>query len=178
MSILKSIATSLYRFVTTEAERQANAVAELSDESRATLARTYFAKEVPLLDRGTLTYSKALTVAEDIVITHHNASSFVQMCRSVVRRNSSANYFQMVALGNLIRPQLEAVEGTPIGGEAGELLQSIDSQIKAAAAERNPIKRRSILRNAINERVKGLDSNQLSFAVELVISIAGEFRAQ
>lgn len=178
MSFLKSIATSLYRFATTDTERQADARAELTADSRGEITRAFLSKEALLADRRSTGYTKTLAAAEGLLLSHHEATTIPQLARGITRRTSSPSYFENVALSNLISPFLAKGKDEVVGTEAATLLAKITPQIKEAAAERNPIKRRSIIRKAIAAEVPGLSSDQLNFAIELVISIAGEFRAQ
>ena len=178
MSFLKTIATNLYRYVTTDAERQVDARAELTAASRSEITQEFLAKEALLLDRRNAEYYKTFKVAEGLVLSHYDTSSLPQLARIVVRRTTSASFFETVALSNLISRFVTKSKDDVNGLEASALLSKITPQIAEAAAERNPIKRRSIVRKAIAAEVVGLTSDQLNFAVELVISIAGEFRAQ
>lgn len=178
MTFLKTIAVALYNFATSKAERQTDAIGTLTDESRSLLARTYFAKEAPLLNKITPDYKHALTVAEDFVIRHNRCTTFTQMCRTVARRSANSSYFQVAVLTDLIRPHLDRAEGSKEGDEATDLIIEIGSSIQEAAVERNPIKRRSILRKAIAAKIPSLDSNELNLAIELIIAISSEFRVQ
>lgn len=172
MKLIKDIARSLYTAVTPEAEQRSHALGTLTSEDQHQLAIAHFAKGVPLLIKSSSAYTRAVNVAQDLVVADRGASSFQQMCRRHVRRAASPGYFEIVALGQLIRSVTDLDEGEVEGGEAGGLMGAIRPVVEAALAEKSFVKRRSLVRAAIKEQVPGLDADQLSFAVELVLTIA------
>lgn len=171
MNLFKDFARAIYAFATTEKERQADYLAELSAENRASIAVGYFSKDAALLERSSKEYTRALSAAEGLVLTHHRASSFNQLCRSYVRRNSGATYFQTVALGDLVRSVGDVNEGTHTGGEASKLLEAIRAELEAAREEKSFVKRRSLIGNALKREVPALNSDQRNLAIELIIAI-------
>lgn len=172
MSIVKSFAKAVYNFAFSEAERVAEIKPLLSDADRCAIATGYLARDAKVLDRNSLEYRKLLQLSEDLVVLHSGKSSFNQMARSHVRANSGSNYYITAALGRILDQHFPFNEQTAVGGESVSLTHLIGEEVKAAKEERNPIKRRSIIRKAIKAQVTTLEGTELDFAVEAVLLIS------
>lgn len=171
MKLFRNLAKSLYEAVVPEADRQATALTTITDEQRAQLAITFFGREAALLDRGGQTYKRAKQAAEDLIVSHHSASSIGQVHRKEFARIESDDYVQAVVLGNLLSKDTAVdLSATPVS-LTNQLFGKIEEDVKAARIEKSFIKRRSIIRNAIKREVPSLNSDDLTLAVELVIAI-------
>lgn len=169
MSILKDIAKSLAtRFLS------ATEIQELAPQSKtqvAVSANGYFRREAGLLDRTSKEYVDALTSAEGFILSHYKASSFIQMCRSFVRRNSKPEYYLVAAIGQIIAEARGTIDpsGVTSGGEAGQFVEEIRLDITAAHAETNVIKKRSILRKAIQAKLPELTGDRVEALVGMIL---------
>lgn len=176
MTILKSIATALYNFAVPETEQVSAALEKLTPEQVRLQAVNYLKKEAPQLKAGTREYSQVHQATEDFVLLHHKASSFKQLCRSHVRRTATPTYYLHVTVGQVLQSQIDP--SATKGGESAQLVERLigEGVIDAATNERNPIKRRAILRNGIKAHYPGLTSDQLNFIAEAFItfSVVGE----
>ncbi len=173
MKLIRDFAKYVYTTFVPEDERQAEAVNIITDEARVRLATAYFSREAVLLPHTSAEYQRALGAAEGLILSHHGASSFNQLCRSHVRRTSSGAYYYHVVLGLLLQEathqQDEHVYKS--SGAASRLLVRLADTMKTVAGEKSFVKRRSQIRNAIKAEVPTLDSDKLTLAVELVIAI-------
>lgn len=169
MSIIKSIAKAVYSYAFTEAERKEEGKLLLSDADRFAIAQGYIARDGKLLDQGSLEFRKIRTLAEDFVTFAAKASSFTQMCRSQVRQNSGENYYLVAAVGRILEKHLPYSKAEVKGGETSSLLLSCSEAIEQAKAERNPIKRRALIRKAVKAQVKNLEGTELELIVDAVL---------
>lgn len=137
---------------------------------RATSATSFFKKSAALLDQNSKSYKACISAAEDLLITHHRASSFSHLCRRFVRLNSHANYYTVALIGQVIEAHHAESGVTPdkTGGEAGMLLTTIADDLNTAKAIKNPISRNSVVRTAIKTALPGIRSDRLALLVELV----------
>jgi len=173
MSIIQSIAKSIYNTFVPENVRQEEATAILSNNNRVAMALGYFSKEAATLDHSSQEYKRALGAAEGLVLLHHRATSLNQMARSLVRRTSSDEYFLNVVLGNLVYAETSKGGVPPTkGGEAQKLVDAIVKDIVAAKEEKSFVKRRSILRAAIKRELPELGVDELSLAVEVILTLS------
>lgn len=164
MTILKTFAEYLYTKFVPANERKAKVLVNLTEADREAIAYTFFRKEAPLFERGSRSYNQAHQITEDFILQHHKASNFTMLCRSHTRRNSPNSYFLQVALSNLLTS-----DGTPTS-KATEIIERLKVAQVEANKERNVIKRRSVIRNVIKQEYPNLTGEQLSLAVELVLS--------
>ncbi|ABY63106.1 hypothetical protein ST201phi2-1p279 [Pseudomonas phage 201phi2-1] len=172
MSLIQSIAKTIYTTFVPENVRQEEATAILSDNNRASMALSYIGKEAATLDHSSQEYKRALGAAEALVLLHNRASSFTQMCRSMVRRTSTDSYYVTAVLGNLVykTESLASGQTSTQGGEADKLLKAIAVEVAAAKEEKSFIKRRSIIRNAVKRELPTMTADDLSLAVELILN--------
>lgn len=146
----------------TQAERTADTVAFLK-------------RDAALLSPTDANYKATVGAAEDLLIAHNRASSWFHLCRQVVRRSTPRSYYTMAVIGQQIEAynidKLGVGDTYQAGGEAGKLLDAIQTELDAAKGIRNPISRRSIIRNAIKTQLPDLSSDSLALLVELVQNV-------
>lgn len=169
---IKSIVQSIARYFLAEDEIR-ELLPEVTSHQRALDNNVYMRRTAVLLGRDTKEYKLGLQAAEDFLLEHHGSTSIIQMCRSLVRKNASHNYYLVAALGNLIERHYEATgaKSQVSGGEANALLVAIDPAVVEASAEKNFIKKRAIVRKAVAAHFGDLDTDTLAAIVELVLQI-------
>lgn len=178
MSAIKSVVKYLANRFLTKEDLLPDLLAQQSDVERATSAITFFKKEAPLLTPGTKEYVAAISVAQDLLLSHYRAGSFLQLCRSQTRKNSQPEYYAIATMGQIIaahnaEPTTAAASTSHLvsGGEAGVLLAQLALPLADAKAEGNFIKRRSIVRKAIVAALPGLTSDRAAALTELALHI-------
>lgn len=169
---VKSIIQSIARYFLAEDDIR-ELLPEVTQHQRALDNNVYMRRTAVLLGRDTKEYKLGLQAAEDFLLEHHGANSVMQMCRSIVRKNASPNYYLTAALGNLIERHYETTGRKPetTGGEAGALLAKIEPSVVEAASEKNFIKKRAIVRKAVAAHFGDLDTDTQAAIVELVLQI-------
>ena len=175
MSAIKSVVKYLSNRFLTKEDLLPELLAKRDIIERADDAVGFFMKQAPLLPEGSRPYNNAVKAAEDLLVIHYKSTSFSHLCRSQVRRTAKPNYYTLAVIGQVIEQHVK--DGNVVeeqynngGGEAGRLLSTIKEALVAAAEERNPIKRRSIVRKAISVQLPGLTSDRLSLLVELTLA--------
>lgn len=175
MSAIKSVVKFLAdRFLTKE-DLLPGLLAQQNPAERANSAISFYKREAALLQQGSKAYNDAVKAAEDLLVTHYRASSFVQLCRSQVRKTAKPEYYAIATIGQIIeahKAENREVDVTPVvGGEASALLSSINDALIAAKAETNFIKRRSIVRRAILAQLPGISSDRSAQLTELALFV-------
>lgn len=176
MQILKYLATSLYNFAVPVEEQVSSALEKLTPEQNRAQSVSYLRRTAPQLTAGTREYNQVHQAAEDFVLLHHKATSFNQMCRSQVRRTANDAYYLHLVIGKILQTQVDA-DATK-GGEAAKLVDALvaNEVLMQAASERNPIKRRAILRNGVKAHYPDLTADQLNFVAEALITYGDIFK--
>lgn len=170
MKLIQNIVTTLYNALVPDHERQAEAVATLTDNNRAALAISYFTKEAPILTDKEM-YNKALSAANKLVLTHNNAATFKEMCFYHVRRTASSVYFKRAALNSIICSVTDSDCDLDEGCQIGRLFDAIKTDLQLAKEEKSFLKRRSIIQKAVKHELPGLNSDNLRLVVELIIDL-------
>lgn len=168
MSVLKSLAKFFATRFLTQDEIQE--LAPQTDIQIANTANSYLRKTAQLLSTASREYQQVLSSAESFILNHHKASSLSQMCRSYVRRNSKPDYYIMAVIGQQLEAHITSNGGYTTGGEAGQLLQSVNDDVAKALAETNVIKRRSIVRDAVKREVVGISADRAAVITELLLA--------
>lgn len=156
MTILKKIAKVIYTTFVPEDERRAVAMTELTLSDRAVISNKHLNKDVVSLEHSDGIYLNAVKSAEELVLLHHKAGSLIKLCDQYLRQYSSVSYFKNATLSHLVSDEQRA---------------KIVHDLAVAIDEKSFVKRRSIVRGALKREVPELDTDQLSLAVELVLSI-------
>lgn len=175
MSAIKSVVKFLAdRFLTKE-DLLPGLLAQQNVGENADMAISFFKKDAPLLTPGSKLYADAVKAAEDLLVTSYRASSFIQLCRSQVRKTAKPEYYAIATIGQIIeahKAENREVDVTPVvGGEASALLSSINEALIAAKTETNFIKRRSIVRRAIIAQLPGISSDRSAQLTELALFV-------
>lgn len=179
MSVIKTVVKYLANRFLTKEDLLPGLLAQQTVGENADMAIGFFKKEAPLLSPGSKEYTGALAAATDLLLTHYRAGSFLQLCRSQVRRNSAPEYYAIAAMGKIIadhnaEPTTAANQDAAqlvSGGEAGQLLTSIALALTEARTEGNFIKRRSIVRKAIIAQLPCLNSDRAAQLTELALHV-------
>lgn len=177
MSLIKTAVKFLVKRFLTKEDLLPDLLAQQTLGENADLAISFFKKEAPLLSPGSRGYNAVVEAATALLLTHYRAGSFLQLCRSQVRKNSSPEYYAVAAMGKIISDHNvdtdagPATAGVVSGGEAGQLLASIATALAEAKSEGNFIKRRSIVRKAIVSQLPGLSSDRAAQLTELALHV-------
>lgn len=173
MSLIQSAVRSLANRFLPKDELLAEALAARSKEDVAGEARLYIRRSAPLLERTSKEYAQAVTAAEELLLSHYSASSFPQLCRSFVRKNAKPEYYLIAAIGQIIEAYNAErdITSSVSGGEAGALLANIAIEIEQAKAEKNFIKKRSILRAGVTKWLEGIDSARAAALSEMILQL-------
>jgi hypothetical protein len=171
MSVIKTVVRALANRFLPKDELLTEALAARSKEDVAGEATLYIRRSAPLLDRTGQEYKKAVTAAEELLLSHHNASSLAQLCRSHVRKNSKPEYYFIAVIGQLIDQHNTAngIGSVVPGGEAGELIAKITGALTQAKEQTNFIKRRSIIREAVKAELPGITADRAAAITELLL---------
>jgi hypothetical protein len=175
MSAIKSVVKFLADRFLTKDDLLPDLLAQQDITERANSAIGFFKREAALLVPGGKVYADAVKAAEDLLVTHYRASSFVQLCRSQVRKNAKPEYYTIATIGQIIEAHKadhrEDDVAPVVGGEAAALLATINDALGAAKSETNFIKRRSIVRKAIVATLPGISSDRAAALTELTLLV-------
>ena len=173
MSLIQSAVRSLANRFLPKDELLTEALAARSQSDVASEASLFFRRSAPLLDRDRSDYKLAVGAAEELLLSHYGESSFPQLCRSQVRKTAKPEYYLIAAIGQIVEAHA-AEKGNidPVaGGEAAALLGAIKSEISDAHAEKNFIKKRSIIRAGVTKWLEGISSARAAALTEMVLQL-------